>query len=325
MKPAKEPSYFTTYTRNRTNRHPRTTAAGIPGAKATFSFSSMISRPQMPSVFNIIRACVYTAVLFWTIICLAIAIHFYQLLTTNDLTRFIPFAIFVCSATLAIIPALLLFGMRRANPISTRIELGCLGLAGVIWLVLVAFLFSTNAADAGVECFSSGSTTLVEVPGFSTEAYQAQYRVIEAFSVLNVILIWGFLSFLLFLAMRYHLRGDRQVWYTPVTLYPWFYRPKSQEKEPKLPPPVTAPVDRSKSKGAGALTEVKEKSHDRHAKGRESSRGRQPQSQTRYAYKHGYWLPEAPPVPPKTGRETTGRREKRDRNDKYLRDASPRR
>ena len=28
----------------------------------------------------------------------------------------------------------LLFGLRKANPISTRIELGCLGLDGILWL-----------------------------------------------------------------------------------------------------------------------------------------------------------------------------------------------
>ena len=28
----------------------------------------------------------------------------------------------------------LLFGLRRANPISTRAELGCLGLDGILWL-----------------------------------------------------------------------------------------------------------------------------------------------------------------------------------------------
>lgn len=49
--------------------------------------------------------------------------------------RFVPFAIFVCSASVLIILALLGFGFwRERNPISTRIELGCLGLTGVLWL-----------------------------------------------------------------------------------------------------------------------------------------------------------------------------------------------
>jgi hypothetical protein len=115
-------------------------------------------------------------VLLWTIIVLAIAIHFNGILTTNDLSecstlgfgvdsawnltftsplaRFIPFAIFVSAATIVLLLALsvpfhlrfaspsgfstefsrLLFGLKKANPITTRIELGCLGLDGILWL-----------------------------------------------------------------------------------------------------------------------------------------------------------------------------------------------
>jgi len=250
------------------------------------------------------------------------------------LARFIPFAIFVCAVTLAIIPALLLFGIKKVNPITTRIELGCLGLAGIIWLALAAFLVSSDADDADVECYSSDApgASLVEVPNFSTETFQAQFRVLEAFSLFNVILIWGFLLFLLFLAFRHHRNGARDVWHTPVTAYSWFYRYQTEENQ-KLPPPVTAPVDRSKSKGAGALTEVPEKSRDRRAKAAREQQGQQP----RNGYKHGYWLPQqqqkgAPPVPPKSGGEagrTRATRSTRDRHDrtgdKFQRDASPRR
>ena len=114
--------------------------------------------------------------LLWTIIVLAIAIHFNGILTTDDLSecltlgsgvgsvwnvrltsplaRFIPFAIFVSAATIVLLLALyvpfhmrfafppgfstkfsrLLFGLKKANPISTRVELGCLGLDGILWL-----------------------------------------------------------------------------------------------------------------------------------------------------------------------------------------------
>ena len=64
------------------------------------------------------------AVLIWTIICLAIAAHFQSILLASDLSeysfsaprdghganappaRFVPFAIFVCAATMVIIIAL---------------------------------------------------------------------------------------------------------------------------------------------------------------------------------------------------------------------------
>lgn len=114
--------------------------------------------------------------LLWTLIVLAIAIHFHGVLTTNDLSecltlgfgvgslgdvkltplsaRFIPFAIFVSATTIVLLLALyvpfhlafalgqgshpdfsrLLFGLKKANPISTRIELGCLALDGLLWL-----------------------------------------------------------------------------------------------------------------------------------------------------------------------------------------------
>jgi len=338
--PAKQSTYTHLPSRNR--NHPRrhtTTSRSAPPKKS--SFFLVFRRSQMPVVFNIVRASIYTAVLLWSVICLAIAIHFNALLTTNDLTRFIPFVIFVCSATLAIILALLLFGVKKANPISARVELGCLGLAGIIWLVLAAILITSNAEDADVECYSNDSSAgsvLIDVPGFSTETYRAQYRVLEAFSLFNVILIWVFLLFVLFLALRDHFRGERHVWFTPVTAYPWLYRNQAQEKEKelKLPPPVTAPVDRSRSRGGGALTEVREKSRDRRARGRQSSRDRrqqqpQPQPQQhRYTYRHGYLIPQAPHAPPKasggTGRSRAERSRTRDyRHDRYHRDASPRR
>lgn len=78
-----------------------------------------------------------------------------------------PFAIFVCSASLLLLLALLGFGLwRDRNPISTRLELGCLGLLGILWLALGAFLGSSDAGDSDVECFSSAdSTEPAELPG----------------------------------------------------------------------------------------------------------------------------------------------------------------
>ncbi|OAX43484.1 hypothetical protein K503DRAFT_847149 [Rhizopogon vinicolor AM-OR11-026] len=212
---------------------------------STFSVSTLFTRPAMPSKFNIFRACIYGAVLTWTLICLAIAAHFQSLLVITDLTRFVPFAIFVCSTSMLILVILLGCGLIRTNnPISTRIELGCLGLLGTFWLALGAFLASSDSENANVECFSSDAeTTPIDIPGFSTETYQAQYRVLEAFSLFNVILVWSFLLFLLALAVKHHYRVNRNVWYTAVTSYPWFGKSVSQSK---LPAPISS---RSRSKG----------------------------------------------------------------------------
>jgi len=193
----------------------------------------------MPSKFNIVRASFYAVILAWTIICLAIAAHFQSLLVITDLTRFVPFALFVCSTSLLILLVLLICGaLGDRNPISTRIEIGCLGLLGTFWLALGAFLASSDSENADVECFSSeDGSAVVDVAGFSTETYQAQYRVLEAFSLFNVILVWGFLLFLLGMALKHYYRVNRNVWFISVTTYPWF-GPRSNMS--KLPSPVSA-------------------------------------------------------------------------------------
>ncbi|KIP10620.1 hypothetical protein PHLGIDRAFT_18279 [Phlebiopsis gigantea 11061_1 CR5-6] len=201
-----------------------------------------VLRFRMPSKFNIFRFCIYALVLLWTVVCLAIAVHFQNVLLSSDLTRFVPFAIFVCSASLLIIIALLGFGLwRDRNPISTRVELGCLGLLGVLWLALGAFLGSSASGDSDVECFSSADATEpTELPGFNTETFHAQYRVLEAFSVFNVILILGFLFFLLYLAVRHHKWEHRDVWTSSVTAFPWFAGRDAQTgKLAALPAPAT--------------------------------------------------------------------------------------
>ncbi|KAG1755680.1 hypothetical protein EDB19DRAFT_1662446 [Suillus lakei] len=217
----------------------------------TLSVSRIFTGRAMPSKFNIFRACIYGAVFTWTVICLAIAAHFQSLLVITDLTRFVPFTIFVCSASMLILIILLGCSMiRTSNPISTRIELGCLGLLGTFWLALGAFLASSDSENANVECYSSDTETVsIDVPGFSTETYQAQYRVLEAFSLFNVILILAFLLFLLALAVKHHFRVNRNVWYIAVTEYPWFGKNMS-----KLPTPVSS---RSRSRGRGRTYDEK--------------------------------------------------------------------
>ncbi|KAI0796636.1 hypothetical protein C8Q75DRAFT_802322 [Abortiporus biennis] len=241
---------YTTYTSKRTRRREQIQAQARANEQSSSSSppsKSFLRLFRMPSVFNIIRFSVYTAVCLWAIVCLAIAVHFNSILISSDLTRFVPFAIFVCSASLLLILALLGFGFwRDRNPISTRIELGCLGLAGVLWLALSAFLASSESEAADVECFSSAdSTEPFDMPGFNTETYHAQYRVLEAFSIFNVILIFAFLFMLSFLAFRHHRWGTKHVWTSSVTAFPWFGGPDAQTG--KLPIPVTSPAVRSKS------------------------------------------------------------------------------
>lgn len=57
----------------------------------------------------------------------------------------------------------------------------------------------------------------------------------EAFALFNAILIWAFLLFVTWLALRQHWRGNTVVWAIPVTALAW-----ASSEANKLPPPVTA-------------------------------------------------------------------------------------
>lgn len=260
----------------------------------------------MFSAFNIVRASIYSFVFLWSIICLAIAAHFQSVLSASDLTRFVPFAIFVSSATLAIILVLSAFSVRsNMNPVSTRIELGCLGLMGTFWIALGAFLASSDSETASVECFVSASNLTPIDDGFSTETYQAQYRVLEAFSLFNAILIWGFLLLLFGLALKHHTNGHKDIRLSPVTTFDWFAR--GAKKAGKLPAPVTARRSRSQSKPTAAAAPKRQVS-EKHTRVPRPSQGRQPQT----AY-----IPEQRPA--------RTRSTDRYRPDYYRRDVSPRR
>ena len=170
--------------------------------------------------------------LLWTIIVLALAIHFHGILTTNDLSecfvlgpsvggmwdvtltpplaRFIPFAIFVSAATVILLLALsvlfhITLSLRQGfstrfsgcfsvlgepTPFRQELNLGALALmvssgsvrspprsdylGFTLWLtawflsVLAAFLVTSDAEEADVECFTSDAASNqvpIEMPG----------------------------------------------------------------------------------------------------------------------------------------------------------------
>lgn len=206
----------------------------MPGAKQDTSSAETSTRllsifrtRKMPSLFNTIRFCVYVTVIVFTVICLALAANFQHVLASSDLTRFVPFSIFVCCAGMFIVSALLAFSFLKGsrNPISTRIELVCLGFAGLLWMILGIFLATSESQEADVECFSSEAdptTPLDESEAaIRTSAYQAMYRVLMVFAFFNAILLLGSFAVLLYLALRRYNNGDEQMWYCPVTTCPW--------------------------------------------------------------------------------------------------------
>ncbi|KAF8976962.1 hypothetical protein BDQ17DRAFT_1398153 [Cyathus striatus] len=213
--------------------------------------SLLPTRRRMPSLFNTIRAAVYGTVLLFTIICLAMAGHFQTVLAASDLTRFVPFAIFVCSASFFIILVLLVFSLilKERNPISTRIEIASLGLAGIFWLVLGVYLTTSESQDADVECFASADDTEPlddSVASFHTDQYQAMYRVLMTFALINAVLVLASCLTLLFLAIRKHRQGDEHMWYGPVTACAWLNnyggnKPSSRNKAAILPTAAEKP------------------------------------------------------------------------------------
>jgi len=199
--------------------------------------------------------------------------HFQHVLATSDLTRFVPFAIFVCVISFLVFIILLStsFFLRERNPISTRIELGCLGFSGFLWLVLGAFLASSDSQDADVECFASATDVVpldASVASFHTEQYQAMYRVLMAFSLINATLVLLAFLILLFLALRRHRMGDEHMWYGPVTSCAWFN--DYGNSKPILPM-------RQNDRGAKANTAADRYTvgvPHRHARGKSGDKGR---------------------------------------------------
>ncbi|KAJ4478096.1 hypothetical protein J3R30DRAFT_3332902 [Lentinula aciculospora] len=194
---------------------------------STHPLTSSRKKSHMPSLFNGIRGGIYLAAILFTVICLAMAGHFEAVLTSSDLTRFVPFALFVGSAGLLIMLILLGFSFlfRERNPISTRLELASLALAGIFWLALGVYLASSDSQSADVECFASATSTQAlddSSASFHTDQYQAMYRVLNAFSLINATLLLIFAFGLFLLALRRHRKGDEHMWYGPVTSCAWF-------------------------------------------------------------------------------------------------------
>jgi len=180
------------------------------------------------SLFTTIRLVIFLMVLVWSIVVLGIAAHFQDIFVANDLTRFIPFAIFVAAITLFIITALLISGrwMKDKGILShTRTELSLVGFLTGFWLALG--LYTSLASVADVECDDDEL--------YSTGTYHTQYRVLQVFALFNLILLGGYLLMLLGLALRRHSKGDNYVWISCVTTTPWFSSSVSAGKRPVLP------------------------------------------------------------------------------------------
>jgi len=212
------------------------------------------------------------------------------------------------------------------NPISTRAELGSLALMGILWLALGAFLATSDAEVADVECYVSAvDLTPVDLSNFSTDTYHAQYRVLEAFALFSAVMTWAFFIFLLALAIR----KPRKVWYSPVTSVPWFggsavtvprrdstqarSRSRQRMEQIGLPSPVT---QRGRSRSRSRHLPLIEKTRDR-IRGKETEFPKAKRRPLEWGRRHALFTPQP---------QRVVKAHIIDRNvDKFKRDVSPRR
>jgi len=205
----------------------------------------------MTSIFKIVRLSMFAAVLAFSFIVLGLAAFFDQIMIDNDLTHYIPLAIFVAACTLTIIPTLLVFGLlKRVLLISqVRSELTFVGLLSLLWFILGIYTAvepetimtcDTEPGDFFELAVGSGSS---ESP-YSNETYQLQFQVLKSFAILNAIILVVYFVFLLILAYRQHHIGRPYIWHMGVTSNQFLNGGKDEQntRSNRLPNPVTAKI-----------------------------------------------------------------------------------
>jgi len=196
----------------------------------------------MPRLFNVIRVTLFAAVLLFSLIVLGLAAWLQSILEPSDLSRFVPIAILVSVLTLLCVSAILFYGSREHSYwiTQTRCELLLVTVLGGIWLGLSLIMSAQATPD--VECPADDDG---DPSSYTTDIFHAQYHVLQAFAILETLLLLGYAIFLFTLAMRHHAAGRKQVWNARVNEAQWFSptkaaSPSSEEKFTRLPPPVSA-------------------------------------------------------------------------------------
>jgi len=205
----------------------------------------------MLPLFRIIRLSLYSTIILWSIVVLALSVHFVELLIPSAYTGFIPFGIICGCVTLFILGTLLCLDYVNKSYIvsQVRTELGLVGLLAIMWLVMGAYMSSGDVARLEVECETDAD---FEDDWDPSETLLAQFRVVKAFSLFNTILLIIALLGLLGLSLRHHLAGRRQVWTAKTIIFPWFVMsssgkatPEKQSGGPQAAPLTALPVPAS--------------------------------------------------------------------------------
>ncbi|KAF8341380.1 uncharacterized protein EI90DRAFT_1729594 [Cantharellus anzutake] len=193
----------------------------------------------MLRAFNIIRVTVFVVAILFSFIVLGVAAHLNSVIEPNELTRFIPVSIFCAISTIVGCACVLWFGSRERfwAITETRWELGLASLLGVLWFSLGLFLSIAEVPDLECPDEPDGNPS-----PYTDEMFHAQYHTLQAFSILNALILLGYCLWLLVLAMRHSYAGRKQVWNARVNEAQWFLPRKSSsdEKFTRLPAPVSS-------------------------------------------------------------------------------------
>jgi len=142
-----------------------------------------------PNRLEALRIAIFALVFVSSLIALALAAHFLTVLQSNDLTHFIPFALFTSVASM--IGMIALTGVvlvHKSKPVALKVELAIMAFVGILWLILSIFISTSPAESADVQCFSDGGDLLDDLDGpFDSELFHAQYRALMAIGSVNAL------------------------------------------------------------------------------------------------------------------------------------------
>jgi len=268
-----------------------------------------------PNRLEALRIAIFILVLITSFIALALSAHFLTVLQSNDLTHFVPFAIFTSVASiLGMIILSVVVLIHKSKPAALKVELSIMAVVGILWLILSIFTSTSPAESADVQCFSDDGDLLDEDDGpFDSDLFHAQYRALMAIGSVNAFTLLIMCAVLTYMALRHFNRTRDWVSTTRKPLLGEKKASKSREKSRSrsrsrpLPPltdlpqrvgrkPTTPAKDKPKS--AGLPLPVTARGATRDAGTRNTASGNRPSQPT----SHSKPLPKptgAPPPPAK--------------------------
>lgn len=214
-----------------------------------------------PNRLEALRIAIFALVFVSSLIALALAAHFLTVLQSNDLTHFIPFALFTSVASM--IGMIALTGVvlvHKSKPVALKVELAIMAFVGILWLILSIFISTSPAESADVQCFSDGGDLLDDLDGpFDSELFHAQYRALMAIGSVNAFILLILCAVLTYMALRHFTRTRDWVSTTRKPLLGEKSKSRSREKSRSRSQPAPPLTDLPQRVGRKPATPAKEK------------------------------------------------------------------